>query len=424
MKKIFLLLCIVTSLSLFAQVNFNNFFENKTLRIDYYHSGNATNEYFVVDRIFIENEWSGLKTNCLDHFDYGHHRFNIYDSVSNKLIFSRGFSTLFAEWRNSEQAKEQCGNFSESFLMPLPKNSVYVEFSTRNKKNEWVVIKTFYINPVNDIVKNENPLLFDVEKIRYNGHPSEKLDIAFIAEGYTKDELNKFIKDCEKLAAALLNVEPFKRNAKKINIWAIKSISEESGVTIPTENISKNTVLKSSYNTFDLERYLMVTEHHILRDVASNAPYDRVYVIVNSKTYGGGGIYNFLSIGTSDNIMASFLLWHEFGHDLAGLADEYVSDDAVFQNLYPKDVEPWEPNITTLVSFEDKWQMHVSKKTPVPTPENYEKNDIVGVFEGAGYTEKGVYRSMMDCIMRSANQKKYCKVCEKSIEKAILFYAK
>ena len=355
--------------------------------------------------------------------DYGNHRFLIYDSTSNKLIFSRGLSSLFAEYRNSQLGKEQCGNFSESFLMPVPKRTVNVEFYTRNKKNEWVLINAFYINPLKDIVPNKNTLKFDTEKIKFNGDPSTKLDIAFVAEGYTKDQMDKFIKDCNKLASSLLGIEPYKKNAKKINIWAVKSISEESGVTIPTQNIYKNTILGASYNTFEIERYLMVTDHFKLRDVASNAPYDQIYVIVNSDTYGGGGIYNFFCVGTADNVSYDFLLWHEFGHTVAGLADEYVSDDAAFQDTYPKDIEPWEPNITTLVSFENKWQMDVTKNTPIPTPDSIPKNNVIGAFEGAGYVTKGVYRPMKDCIMRSADQKKFCTICVKAIEKAILFYA-
>jgi len=423
MKQILYLFLLLFSISAFGQLKYEDYFEENTLRIDYFHSGNHVNEYVVVDKIITEGPWSGLKTSLIDIFDYGHHRILVYDSASNKLIFSRGFSSLFNEYRNSPQAKEQCGNFSETFTMPKPKKSIYIEFSTRDKKNEWQIIKTFYVNMQNDITVYENPYRFDVEKIKYNGAPSEKLDIAFIAEGYTKDEMEKFIKDCNRLAGALFSIEPYKKLSKKINIWAVKSVSDESDVSVPTENIYKTTVLNASYNTLELERYLMVTEHHVMRDVASNAPYDQIYVIANSKTYGGGGIYNFLSIGTADNIMAFFLLWHEFGHALAGLADEYVSDDAAFQNLYTADVEPWEPNITTLFNFEDKWQMHVKKNVTVPTPYDSVKDDVVGVFEGAGYTAKGVYRPMKDCIMRSANLKKYCTICEYAIEKAISFYA-
>jgi len=405
-----------------GQVKFEDFFENKTMRIDYYHSGSAIHEYFTLDKVITENEWSGLKTSLADIFDYGNHRFLIYDSTSNKLIFSRGFSSLFAEYRNSPKGKD-CGNFSESFLMPLPKKTVNVEFYTRNKKNEWELIKAFYINPQIDIVPNTNTYKFDTEKIKYNGEPSKKLDIAFVAEGYTKEEMGKFIKDCQKIATSLLSIEPYKKNAKKINIWAVKSVSEESGVTIPTENKFVNTVLGSSYNTFDIERYLTSTEHFKIRDAASNVPYDQIYIIVNSNTYGGGGIYNFLCMGTSDNALFDFLLWHEFGHSLSGLADEYVSDDVAFQETYPFDIEPWEPNISTLVSFENKWQQDVTKNTPIPTSDSIPKNDAIGAFEGAGYVVKGVYRPMKDCIMRSANQKKYCTICNKAVEKAILFYA-
>ena len=36
--------------------------------------------------------------------------------------------------------------------------------------------------------------------------------------------------------------------------------------------------------------------------------------------------------------------------------------------IYPLNVEPWEPNITTKVNFDAKWKKLIAKDTPLPTP--------------------------------------------------------
>ncbi|MDD3876862.1 MAG: M64 family metallopeptidase [Bacteroidales bacterium] len=408
--------------TIYSQVRFEDYFIPKTLRIDYYHSGNHINEYYVLDRAMEEPYWSGSKDNLFDVFDYGHHRVFVTDSATGTLIFSKGYSSLFAEWRVGEEAKNQCGNFTETVLVPFPKKTVQLEFFTRNKSNIWVSIASFYVNPQTSIVENQDLVFFENVKIHDSGMPEENLDIVFLAEGYTSEQMDKFLSDCNKLATSLLSIEPFQKNKNKINIWAVKSVSTESGVSNPVNEVFKETVLGASFNTFNTERYLMSLDHFAIRDAASNVPYDHIYVIVNSDEYGGGGIYNFYSIGTSSNAFSDFLLFHEFGHTLGGLADEYVSDDEAFQELYNSNFEPWEPNITTLNAFERKWKKSVKKNTPVPTPENINGN-IIGVYEGAGYTTHGVYRPMKDCIMRSANQRKYCKICENALTKTILFYA-
>jgi len=424
MKYVIQILFVFVISNLYGQISFDDYFIKKSMRIDYAHSGNAIDEYYVLERVIQEPFWAGSVVNLFDIFDYGHHKIMVYDSISNKLIYSKGFSSLFNEWRNTDIAKRQCGNFFESIIIPFPKKTIHIEFLTRHKSDEWLSIKSFYINPHNDIDDNNNKYVYEPVKIKYSGEPSENLDILFIAEGYTNAEKEKFINDCKKLSSSLFSLDPFKKNQKKINIWAIHSISEESGVSNPLKADIKKTVLGASFNTLDSERYLWVQNHFKLRDIASNAPYDHIYVLANTNEYGGGGIYNFFSIGTASHDLSDFLFWHEFGHAFAGLADEYASEDEAFQNYYPPQIEPWEPNITNLVAFESKWQEKLKKNTGIPTDENAVKDDVIGVFEGAGYMEKGMYRPMKNCIMHSTQAKAYCVVCQSVIEKKINFYSK
>jgi hypothetical protein len=112
---------------------------------------------------------------------------------------------------------------------------------------------------------------------------------------------------------------------------------------------------------------------------------------------------------------------HEFGHGFAGLGDEYYDSDVSYSDFYSRDIEPWEPNLTTLVNFSSKWKNYVLAGTPVPTPSDQQYLNAVGVFEGGGYVAKGLYRPAYDCRMKSNDTDNFCKVCQLSIEKMILF---
>ena len=111
---------------------------------------------------------------------------------------------------------------------------------------------------------------------------------------------------------------------------------------------------------------------------------------------------------------------HEFGHSFAGLGDEYAYEQEQIP-MYPHDIEPWEPNLTTLHNFHGKWEKLISKGTPIPTPPTTNPNEI-GVFEGAGYSLKGVYRGQQNCRMRTNEYPEFCAVCKRAIEQLIRFY--
>jgi hypothetical protein len=256
-----------------------------------------------------------------------------------------------------------------------------------------------------------------------SGDPSVKVDIVIIPEGYTEDEMDLFKEDCDKFTEYLFNSSPFKENKDKFNIWGVEAPSLESGTDIPKEDVWKKTLVNSTFYTFDLERYLMTYDNKTLRNVASNAPYDQIYVLVNSDKYGGGSIYNHYSMSISNNQNSEFIITHEFGHGFVSLADEYYTSDVAYQDFYPLDVEPTDPNLTTLVDFDSKWKDLVEEGTPIPTPETDEFKDKVGAFEGGGYMEKGIYRPCEDCTMKSVTIDNFCPVCKNAIQQMIDFYS-
>lgn len=267
-------------------------------------------------------------------------------------------------------------------------------------------------------------MAYPVYDVLISGHPATKVDIVILPEGYTSAEMDRFKADCDKFAAGLFTFEPYTQNRSKFNIRAVLAPSAESGTDIPGDKVWKNTIINSSFYTFDSERYLMTTDNKDVRNLASNAPYDQIYILANTTKYGGGAIYNYYNMSVNSNASSAKIFVHEFGHGFAGLADEYDDGSTSFNDMYPLNVEPWEPNITTLVKFDTKWENMLSANTPIPTPLKNALPLQLGVYEGAGYVAKGVYRPTPDCLMRTFKGDKFCPVCEKAIQRMIDFYTK
>jgi hypothetical protein len=249
------------------------------------------------------------------------------------------------------------------------------------------------------------------------------INIAFVAEGYTREEMPIYIEDVKRSIDALFSHEPFKSRKEVFNIIAVEPASEESGTSVPRKGIWKRTPLESHFDTFYNNRYLTTLHLKKLHDVLAGLPYEHIIVLVNTEVYGGGGILNSYNLSAAHHAKTLPVVVHEFGHSFAGLADEYAYENEPIP-MYPADIEPWEPNITTLKDFHGKWEQMIGKKTPVPTPEDKKYADAVGVYEGAGYSLNGVYRPMQDCRMRTNENPTFCPVCQKAINDLIDFYVK
>ena len=420
--RLFLLLLLGTNIS-FSQINFDDYFHDKTLRLDYYHTGNNEEDSYSFDELIEEPFWGGSEKNLIDQFNYGKYFFIVIDVASTKVIYSRSYTTLFNEWQTTEEAKQTTKSFSETVVFPYPKKPVRVEFYGRDQKNELIKKFEYTIDPENYFIKTERSNKYKKFEVVKSGDPSKKVDIVIIPDGYTDDEMDKFKLDCDRFEEYLFGSSPFKENKDKFNIWGIVAPSEDSGTDIPAEDVWKNTAVSSTFYTFDLERYLMTRANKELRNVASYAPYDQIYVLVNSDKYGGGSIYNHYSVCVSDNQNSEFIFVHEFGHGFASLGDEYYTSDVAYEGFYSTDVEPLDPNLTTLVNFGTKWEDLVEEGTPIPTPDTPEYKNKIGAFEGGGYVAEGVYRPGQDCTMKSITVDNFCQVCKRAIQQMIDFYS-
>jgi hypothetical protein len=330
-------------------------------------------------------------------------------SSQNILLFSRGFNSLFAEWITTEEALEKDKAFSTSLWMPYPKDTVWFEVSQRVAgTGHWKTLKRFRIEPDDALIRAEASAC-EAEALLFNGPMENHVDLLFVAEGYQAHELDKFKEDALLFSEYLFEYEPFTSRKTDFNIWILPLESKTSGPSLPQHGLWTQTSLNSTFHTFYLERYLTLPDFAPLAKAVSGAPFDALFVIVNSDIYGGGGIYNYYGISTSGHSSSKEVFVHEFGHSFAGLADEYYTSDVAYLDMYPTDVEPWEPNITTLVDFGSKWKdmMHV---------------EGVGLFEGAAYMAKGMYRPAMDCRMHTNKAPAFCPVCQRAINRVIDSY--
>lgn len=418
MKYLLLIVFILFS-SQMLNAQLLKYFEEKTLRLDYFHCGNAGSEHFYFDKLIQEPYWAGSMTNLIDSKNYGDKLMEVRLASTGELVYSRGFSTLFAEWRYTPEAKTTDCCYPESLIMPFPREKVVVSILSRNQTGTFEKKFEYPVDPKSYFINTEREKLpvFDVVN---SGSTATAVDIVLLPEGYTDKQMQIFKEDCQDFANALFSYSPYSENKKNFNIRGVWAPSKESGTDIPATQEWNKTRLNSSFYTFNSERYLMVKDFHGIRDVAGNAPYDYIYILANTQKYGGGAIYNFYGISAAHHVDETGKIYvHEFGHLFAGLGDEYVGG-VEFSDFDPLDVEPWEPNLTTLVDFEKKWKSMLPDGIPIPTPANQNNKEKLGVYEGGRYVSKGVYRPWINCVMNNFHTiDLFCPVCKRAIQEMI-----
>ena len=467
-----------------VRAKFEEYFLDDTLRIDYFHVGDAKEEWVTVDQFFGQKGWAGSIVHLIDSRQIGHCAVKVFDADTERLIFSKSYNTYFGEYQTTAAARRgEKRTFHETVLLPFPKKKIVLVIEIRDSANRYRPLLRKEIDPAASRI-NREALCRDVKifEALKNGPPHEKVDLVLVAEGYTREQENKFTADVERVKDVFFRQEPYRRFRSAFNIWGVFKPSAESGVDEPDRGIFRNTAVQSSFDSLGLDRYLLTEDNRSLRDITACVPCDIPVILANHNRYGGGGIYNFYCIFSVDSQVFDYLLLHEFGHAFAGLADEYFTSTVAYNEFYPAGIEPQEPNITALLDPANvKWNEWLSPKIPVPTPwgkAEYEKTDRefqkrkggidqeittlaregnrereilnlkgeiqalaqkkeeslrrfflinryrgkVGVFEGAGYTSQGLYRPMLDCLMFSLGTKPYCRVCEEAIAQTIAEY--
>ena len=413
-----LLAAICIGLSAFAgqAQNFDDYFVNKTIRADYIFSGNSEAQAICLDELSSLPQWAGRRHHLSELPLAGNGEIEMKDKASGKIIYRTSFSSLFQEWICEAEAKKVTRGFENTFLIPFPKNTATVTIRLKDVYHKETASLTHEIDP-KDILIHQRGDEASITPHRYllkSGSEENCIDIAILAEGYTKEETELFYKDAQTACEALFSHEPLKKLKSRFNVVAVFSESKDSGVSIPRQNEWKKTAVSSHFDTFYSDRYLTTRSVKAIHNWLAGIPYEHIIILANTDTYGGGGIYNSYTLTTAHHPMFKPVVVHEFGHSFGGLADEYAYDAAPSPQ-YPYSIEPWEQNITTLADFDAKWKDMVEPGTPVPTPVQTEKSLIytkVGVYEGAGYTQKGIYRPTTECTMKINDAPVFCPVCQ------------
>ena len=397
----------IISIGVSAQ-DFDTYFTNQTLRLDYIFAGSATQQAVYLDGMMKQEHWAGRRSQLSELPYWGNGQIEVRDAATGLLIYCNSFSSLFQEWVNTPEAAVVARSYQNTFLVPMPKHEVDVSITLCNTYHKPVATLTHRVDPTNILIRNQTNAP-QVIKLHKGGSYSECINIAIVSEGYSDESKATFVRDAKLAAKTILAHEPFKSYAKKFNIVAVFQPSVDNGVSVPRYNDWKQTAFGSHYSTFYSDRYLTSKNMFAIHDALAGVDYEHVIVLVNTEEYGGGGIYNNITLTSAHNSTFKPVLVHEFGHAFGGLADEYHYDNETDTLTYPSSVEPWEPNITTKVDFAQKW-------------ENKMGTDGYDLIEGAGYASKNVFRSSPDCRMKTNECPTFCKVCTEAIIKLIKFY--
>ena len=436
----------------------------RTLRLDYFHTGNANEERLSLDGVVREGPWPGNPARPIDDTNLGKYRFEVRERATNRLVYSRGYASIYGEWETTDEAKRLARTFHESLRFPEPSAPVQVTVLRRAADGLFRELWTLAVDPGDPAIDRAEPS-GSVWAVLENGPPAQKVDLLLLGDGYTAAEMEKWHRDARRLTEILFSTSPFKERRQDFNVWAVDTPSPESGVARPSDGVARRSALRATYDAFGSERYVQAFYNKRLREAAAAAPYDVVEVVVNGRKYGGGGIFNLYATVASDNAFTPYVFVHEFGHHFAGLADEYYTSDVAY-GASAERPEPWEPNATAN-PLAPKWKDLVTPGTPLPTPwskqafeaaqaqiqarrrkiraqgrpeeemealfrEEQQQMDAllaqgdhahaVGAFEGAAYEAKGYFRAEANCIMFT-RQTSFCAACRRGIERVIDLYA-
>ncbi|MBZ5583004.1 MAG: IgA Peptidase M64 [Acidobacteriia bacterium] len=438
----------------------------RTMRLDYVHSGSASEESFALDDLALEGAWPGPLDRWIDETNLGKYYFQVLDRATNRLVYSRGFASIYGEWETTGEAKQQRRAFQESVRFPAPSAPVQVVIKKRGPRNEFREVWSVVIDPADPAIDRGAPPKLNVWAVVENGPPRDKVDLLLLGDGYTAAEMDKWHRDARRLADTLFAASPFKEHRGEFNVWAVDAPAPESGVSRPSDGVYRRSPLGASYDAFGSERYVLTFDNKRVREIASAAPYEFIEIVVNDRKYGGGGIFNLYATVAADNAFTPYIFVHEFGHHFAGLADEYYTSDVAYGSPSERP-EPWEPNATADPRAA-RWKELLSAGVELPTPwpkQEFEKLEQdfqarrrairaehrpeqemealfreergqetkllasgpnagkVGAFEGAMYESRGYYRPQQDCIMFTRDEVGFCAVCRRAIERIIALYA-
>ena len=407
MKYFLLLLTSLLTTAIQAQ-EFDKFFADSTLRLDYIFAGDAQRQQVYVDELSVTPRWYGRRQRLSELPLKGNGNITVTDKESGRVIYRHSFSTLFQEWLATSEAKRTSRSFENVFLVPYPHRPVSILVELFDYHQHVTTRMQHDVDPKDILIRRPTARLPYVT-LQQADDTLRCIHISYVAEGYTADQLESYLSDCRTAMEALFSHEPFKTMRKRFKVIALLSPSADTDVSQPGKGIWRNTALGSHFDTFYSERYLTTLHLKRLHDLLTGTPYEHIIILANTEHYGGGGIYNSYNLCYTRGEHFRPVVVHEFGHSFGGLGDEYPYGDD--DPMYFADTEPWEPNLTTHTEKPVKWQSLIDAGQ-------------ASLVEGGGYLTKGVWRGQEDCRMRTNEYPEFCPVCQQALIKLIEFYTK
>ena len=422
-KRHLLLACLCLCLAIAKAQTFEQYFTDRTLRVDYLFTGNAEGQAICVDELSALPRWAGRRHHLSELPLAGNGQITMKDAADGTVIYRTSFSALFQEWLETDEARTTTKGFENTFLLPFPRRTAEVEVTLFDSHRQIRARLQHRVDPNDILIRRKGEAHVCPHRYLLKNGPTDRcIDVAIVAEGYTEGEMDVFYRDAQTACESLFDHEPFRSMKKRFNIVAVASPSADSGVSIPRLGEWRSTAFGSHFSTFYSDRYLTTSHLKTLHDALAGIDYEHIIVLANTDEYGGGGIYNSYTLTTAHHKDFRPVVVHEFGHSFGGLADEYFYDEDVMNDTYPTDVEPWEQNVTTHVDFASKWQDLIPEGTPLPTPADNFNMHEVGLYEGAAYSARGLYRASYNCRMRTNEYPAFCPVCQRALRRLIEFY--
>lgn len=395
---------------------FRSHFADSTLRIDVVAGGEQARPSLMLRSMSKSPHWAGRRFNLDRQLLRGNGFITAVDSVSGDTVYAGSFSSLFSEWAVAPGQGDRPQAFEHTVMMPLPKATTTISVGFTDARGNVATSASWTYRPGDILVaRRRDTTPYQTRYIHGSRRRADKaIDVAILAEGYTKADRKQFFEDASAAVEAILAHEPFASMADRFNFVAVMTPSADRGVSVPLKGRWADTAFDSHFSTLYSDRYLTIPSIFSLYDALDGIAAEHIIVLANTSEYGGGGIFNDYTLTASRHYNFREVVVHEFGHSFGGLADEYFYEGDVMDNTYPADAEPWEPNVTTLVDFHGKWE-HLLPDGTMPGDSVSEP----GLFEGAAYSFKGFYRSADNCRMRTNDAPGFCPACRLALERMI-----
>ena len=238
---------------------------------------------------------------------------------------------------------------------------------------------------------------FPVHVIHKTGNDKENFVIVIMGDGYTAQQQDQFVKDATQKAQGMLTWSPYKEYSDRINIYAIQTISNETGISeyggksVDTYFHLRLFGKAIGFSNGGDQKAKDLREEMEKKYLDAGASVGTIHILSNTNGDFGASINSLFSFSTnSEDNSSGTAMTHEVSHSIGGLGDEYER----YTN---------KPN-TSATSDADsiKW------------------SKLLG-FRGIGITIAGTetaFAPSRECMMRWAGQP-FCEVCKMELARKL-----